>query len=67
MSSHRTREPFPGRPCPQRAVEKEVTIPVVTLVNAEGVRTRSEFMINRHDWGVSYRGMADDLVKDNVP
>lgn len=47
-------------------VEKEVTIPVITVVNAGGVRTRSEFTINRHDWGISYKGMADDLIKDNV-
>lgn len=47
-------------------VQKEVTIPVVTQVNSEGVRTKSEFTINRHDWGVSYKGAADDLIKDNV-
>jgi polyisoprenoid-binding protein YceI len=45
---------------------KEVTIPVVAQQTAEGVRTTSEFTINRHDWGVSYRGAADDLIKDNV-
>ena len=22
--------------------------------------------INRQDWGISYRGMADDLIKDEV-
>lgn len=47
-------------------VTKEVTIPVVAQQTAEGVRTTSEFTINRHDWGISYRGMADDLVKDEV-
>ena len=47
-------------------VKKEVTIPVKAEVTAEGVRTTSEFTINRHDWGVSYKGMADDLIKDNV-
>lgn len=47
-------------------VKKEVTIPVVTQQNAEGVRATSEFTINRHDWGISYRGAADDLIKDNV-
>jgi polyisoprenoid-binding protein YceI len=47
-------------------VEREVTIPVVTQVTPEGVRAKSEFTINRHDWGISYRGMADDLIKDNV-
>lgn len=47
-------------------VEKEVTIPVVTVINAGGIRTKSEFTINRHDWGISYKGVADDLIKDNV-
>ena len=47
-------------------VEKEVTIPVIAQQTAEGVRTTSEFTINRHDWGISYKGAADDLIKDNV-
>ena len=47
-------------------VQKEVVIPVKAEVSADGVRTTSEFTINRHDWGVSYRGAADDLIKDNV-
>ncbi len=47
-------------------VEKEVTVPVVAVQSPEGVRTTSEFTINRHDWGISYKGMADDLIKDTV-
>jgi polyisoprenoid-binding protein YceI len=47
-------------------VQKEVTIPVTATTTPEGVRTASEFTINRHDWGISYKGMADDLIKDNV-
>jgi polyisoprenoid-binding protein YceI len=47
-------------------VTKEVTVPVKAQQTAEGVRATSEFTINRHDWGISYKGMADDLVKDNV-
>jgi polyisoprenoid-binding protein YceI len=47
-------------------VQKEVTFPVTAQTTAEGVRTTSEFTINRHDWGISYRGAADDLIKDNV-
>lgn len=45
---------------------REVTIPVTTQTTPEGVRATSEFTINRHDWGISYKGMADDLIKDNV-
>jgi polyisoprenoid-binding protein YceI len=47
-------------------VQKEVRIPVKATQTAEGVRAQSEFTINRHDWGISYKGMADDLIKDNV-
>ncbi|HET7711331.1 MAG TPA: YceI family protein [Thermoanaerobaculia bacterium] len=47
-------------------VTKEVTIPVIAKTTPDGVRTTSEFTINRHDWGVSYRGAADDLIKDEV-
>lgn len=47
-------------------VQKEVTVPVVAQVTPDGVRTTSDFRINRHDWGISYRGMADDLIKDEV-
>lgn len=47
-------------------MQKEVVIPVRAEQTAEGVRTTSEFTLNRHDWGISYRGMADDLIKDNV-
>jgi polyisoprenoid-binding protein YceI len=47
-------------------VKKDVIIPVKTQQTPDGIRTTSEFTINRHDWGISYKGMADDLIKDNV-
>lgn len=47
-------------------VTKEVSFPVKAETTADGVRTTSDFSINRHDWGISYKGMADDLIKDNV-
>ena len=47
-------------------VTREVTVPVKADINAQGVHATSEFTINRHDWGISYKGMADDLIKDNV-
>jgi polyisoprenoid-binding protein YceI len=47
-------------------VTKDVSLPVKAQQSADGVRTTSEFTINRHDWGISYKGMADDLIKDNV-
>jgi polyisoprenoid-binding protein YceI len=47
-------------------VEKEVSFPVKTTATKDGIRTQSEFTINRHEWGISYKGAADDLIKDNV-
>lgn len=47
-------------------VQKGVTIPVRTEQTAEGVHTTSEFTINRQDWGIAYKGMPDDLIKDEV-
>lgn len=47
-------------------VQKEVAIPVKAEQSADGVHATSEFTINRQDWGISYKGMADDLIKDNV-
>lgn len=47
-------------------VDREVTIPVKAEQTAEGVHATSDFTINRHDWGISYKGMADDLIKDEV-
>ena len=47
-------------------VTKEVAFPVKAEQSAEGVRTTSEFSINRYDWGIAYKGAADDLIKDNV-
>lgn len=47
-------------------VSREVSFPVAARQTPEGVRAQSEFRINRHDWGISYAGMADDLIKDEV-
>ena len=47
-------------------VQKAVTIPVKTEQTAEGVHTTSEFTINRQDWGIAYKGVPDDLIRDDV-
>lgn len=47
-------------------VSKQVSIPVVAQQTPEGVRATSEFTIDRHDWGISYKGMPDDLIRDEV-
>jgi polyisoprenoid-binding protein YceI len=47
-------------------VKKEINVPVQATFTPEGANAKSEFTINRHDWGISYKGAADDLIKDNV-
>ena len=47
-------------------VTKNVTFPA-TVSMADGVvKAVTEFTINRHDFGISYPGKADDLIQDNV-
>jgi polyisoprenoid-binding protein YceI len=47
-------------------VEKAISFPVAVTNDATGVTAKAEFTINRQDWGVAYKGMPDDLVKDDV-
>lgn len=47
-------------------IKKEITIPVKAEQTAEGVHATSDFTINRQDWGIAYKGMPDDLIKDDV-
>ena len=47
-------------------VAKQISFPARIKVNAERVLVEAEFAINRKDFGISYPGMADDLIKDDV-
>ena len=47
-------------------LEKAISFPVTVTSDANGVVAKAEFTINRQDWGVAYKGMPDDLVKDEV-
>ena len=49
-----------------RGVEKSVTFPATVKVTADKVTAKSEFSINRKDWGIVYAGKADDLIRDGV-
>jgi polyisoprenoid-binding protein YceI len=49
-----------------RGVTKQVTFPATITLHADKVEARTEFVINRQDFGVTYPGRADDLVQDNV-
>ena len=48
-------------------VKKEITFPATVAVTEDGKATlEAEFSINRKDWGISYPGKAEDLIKDTV-
>jgi polyisoprenoid-binding protein YceI len=43
-----------------------VSFPATLKVGASDVTASTEFVVNRQDFGVTYPGKPDDLVKDNV-
>ena len=49
-----------------RGQTRSVSIPAIVAVEPTGVRARSEFTINRRDFGIVYPGMPDDLIADDV-
>ncbi len=49
-----------------RGVTKRVTFPAKIAVTPTDVTGRTEFAINRKDFGIVYPGKPDDLIQDNV-
>lgn len=49
-----------------RGVQKELTFPTVIEVGETATTMKSEFSLNRKDWGVMYDGKADNLIEDLV-
>jgi polyisoprenoid-binding protein YceI len=47
-------------------VEKAVSFPAKIAVSGDEVSVKSEFKINRKDFGIVYPGMPDNLIKDDV-
>lgn len=47
-------------------ITKEISFPAQIQVKDEEVAVTSEFVIKRFAFDVKYRGMADDLVRDDV-
>ncbi len=48
-------------------VTKSITFPATITKGADGgVSSSAEFAINRQDFGISYPGMPDDLIRDKV-
>ena len=49
-----------------RDVTRSVTFPAVLELSPTTVKARTEFFINRKDFGIVYPGKPDDLIKDEV-
>jgi polyisoprenoid-binding protein YceI len=49
-----------------RGQTQRVSFPAKIAVGPADVTASSEFVVNRHDFGVAYPGKPDDLVQDNV-
>ena len=46
--------------------KKAVTFPAAITINDSAVEVKSEFAINRKDFGIIYAGKTDDLIRDDV-
>lgn len=47
-------------------IKKAITFPATIQVAPDKVTVNAEFAINRKDWGLTYPGKADDLIRDGV-
>lgn len=47
-------------------VTKSITFPATVALTKEKLELNSEFSINRKDFGIVYKGKADDLIRDGV-
>jgi polyisoprenoid-binding protein YceI len=45
---------------------KEIRVPVQLETSESQISVRGAFVINRHDFGIDYPGMPDDLIRDSV-
>lgn len=49
-----------------RGVKKSITFPATIKIANGAAEVKSEFSINRKDFGIVYAGKADDLIRDDV-
>lgn len=47
-------------------VTKSITFPVSLSVTDEAIALKSEFFINRYDFGMEYKGQADNMIRKEV-
>ena len=51
---------------PMRGTTKSISFPANVEVTEDRFSLDAEFSVDRHEWGVSYKGQADDLIRPNV-
>lgn len=49
-----------------KGVTKSVTFPAAVKIGQDGVSATAKFNINRNDWGITYPGKPDDLIREVV-
>ncbi|MEN2992449.1 MAG: YceI family protein [Bacteroidia bacterium] len=49
-----------------RGVTKNIRFPAVVRLTQDTLYATASFTINRQEWGVAYKGKADDLIQDEV-
>src|SRR6185295_16300778 len=47
-------------------VKKTIKFPATINVSPKEVRVKSEFALNRKEFGIAYPGAPDDLIRDDV-
>jgi polyisoprenoid-binding protein YceI len=49
-----------------RGVTRPVTFPATVSLTDKAVSAKAEFTIQRSQWGITYKGKADDLIREGV-
>ena len=49
-----------------RGVTRPVTFPAKIKMTDAGMEAAAKFTINRTDWGIVYKGKADNLIREGV-
>ncbi|MCS7163188.1 MAG: YceI family protein [Bacteroidia bacterium] len=49
-----------------RGVTKNIRFPAVVRLTQDTLYATANFTINRQEWGIAYKGKADDLIQDEV-
>lgn len=47
-------------------VTKGITFPATIAIDGDTLKTGAEFTIKRFDWDITYKGLADDLIREDV-